>query len=79
MHYLYLTFSWFFGLVFWVWGVSGLRFDIGASLACIAISALLLPPIRDFTYKHTQRALSTGTRGAAIFCLLAVSVWLTPQ
>lgn len=79
MNYFFLTFSWFFGLVFWVWGVSGLRFDLVASLACIAISALLLPPIRNYTYKYTNRELTVGTRSIAIFFLLTISVLLTPQ
>lgn len=63
-----------FRVLSWVFGVllllTGLMVDTTlGGLALILISLLLLPPVRNFAFRKTNRSISARARGIAIFVL----------
>jgi hypothetical protein len=70
MKYVYIGFTWTFGIFFLLIGLFAM-FKFPLSGYCfLAISALLLPPARNFIYSQTGKELSTKARVLSIFVLL---------
>lgn len=74
--------SWGLGL-FFALGALGLFFDPDTpfliGLICLAMSALLLPPVRAYVHKFTKKTLSTGVRIGLVIGLLICATFLMPQ
>lgn len=69
MKYVYLTLNWVFGVLL---GLSGLLFLIESPLAgfcLIAISLLLLPPVRNAVFAKTNKEYPLKARAISIFVL----------
>lgn len=69
MKYVYLTLNWVFGVLL---GLSGLISLIESPLEgvfLIAISLLLLPPVRNAVYAKTKKELPFKTRAISVFVL----------
>jgi len=72
MKLFFLITNWLFGLIFLLLGVlSIIDLSLG-SIALFIIASLLLPPIRNFIYKKTNKELSTELRSIIIFILFAL-------
>lgn len=68
--YISLALSWVFGLFFLLAGIASIFSMPLGGLAMVAISLLLLPPVRRFVYSKTAKSLSFKARASAIFVLL---------
>lgn len=69
MKYVYLTLNWVFGVLFLLTGLLSLVESPLGGLCLIAISLLLLPPLRNFVYSKTSKELPVKARAVAIFAL----------
>lgn len=80
MKYIYLMLNWLFGIVFLLMGV-GLVLSNGIlpGMSLIAISMLLLPPVRSFVHSKVNRNLSVKARAISIFVLFLAFVFFSGQ
>ncbi|EMF9968763.1 TPA: hypothetical protein ACXI9S_003594 [Pseudomonas aeruginosa] len=69
MRYVYLALNWIFGLLFLLTGLVSVFSSPLAGIAMLAIAMLLLPPVRNFAYLKTGKALPIKARAAVIFVL----------
>lgn len=69
MKYVYLTLNWVFGVFFGITGFVSLIESPLGGLCLIAISILLLPPIRNAIYLKTNKELHVKARAILIFVL----------
>mgnify|MGYP001168860664 CR=1 FL=1 len=77
MKYLYIAANWIFGGVFLLAGLLIIFQTPLVGLTFIAISLLLIPPIRNFIYKKTNKEIPVKVRGALIFVLfIAAGVFI---
>lgn len=82
MKNLYVILSWGFGVLFLLMGLVGLadfqdKLSLLFALAFIAISAFLLPPVRDFLYSKTNKKISGKVRAFSIFSIFMALVFFT--
>lgn len=66
---LYLVLNWGFGVLFLLAGVVSLIDNPLGGLCLLAISALLLPPVRNFIYTKTNKEFPIKARAISIFVL----------
>ena len=78
MKYVYTTLSWFFGLAFLFIGFVSFR-DPGAALCFIAISLLLLPPVRKKAFQKYSVPITTKQRSISIGVLIVASFFFIGQ
>ena len=65
--------SWFFGGLFFFAGLGGLLSgDFIPAIAILVIVGLLLPPVRDWTYRKTGRRLPLWARTLSIVSLMII-------
>lgn len=69
MKYVYLALNWSFGVLFLLAGVVSLIEDPLGGLCLIAISLLLLPPVRNYVFSKTKKELPVKARAISIFVL----------
>lgn len=69
MKYTYTPLNWFFGIAFLLSGMSVVSEAPLAGLSYIAISAILLPPARNFVHSKTGKTLSSKAKAIGIFGL----------
>ena len=63
--------SWFFGVIFFLFGLTQILSEDGTSgIIMFAIAGLLLPPVRDWTYGITSVSIPTWLRTLSILSLL---------
>ena len=72
MRYIYLALNCFFGVLFAVLGLVSLFDSILGGLCLIAISALLLPPIRNIIYSKTNLQIPVAVRVITVFFLFSL-------
>jgi hypothetical protein len=70
MKYLYLVLNWVFGVIFCLFGILFLIGEPFAGICLIAISFLLLPPVRNALFQRTNKTFPFGARAASIFMLI---------
>ena len=73
MNYVYLTLNWVFGILFCLMGLMSLFGSVYVGLCYIAMSLLLLPPVRKAAFEKTNKEISTKNRAISIFFLLILS------
>lgn len=73
MKYVYLAFNWIFGILLLLLGLLSLIESPMAGLFLIAASALMLPPVRDFTYSKINIEFNAKARAIAVFALFIIS------
>lgn len=69
MKYVYLALNWGFGVLFLLAGVVSLIDNPLGGLCLLTISALLLPPVRNFIHSKTNKEFPVKARAVAIFAL----------
>lgn len=72
MKYIYIALYWIFGVLFGLVGIAFLFDDPSVSIPMFLLSLLLLPPVRTFVHKKTNKSLSGKTRALLIILLLIV-------
>lgn len=70
MKYVYLTLNWVFGVVFGLVGLITLVESPLGGFCLVAISLLLLPPVRKSVYSKTEKEISSKARAVSIFVLV---------
>jgi hypothetical protein len=73
MKYVYLVFSWVLGILFGLIGLASLTDSAYAGLCFIAISFLLLPPVRNLVYSKTNQEISYKARTISAFALVIIA------
>lgn len=69
MKYVYLALNWGFGVLFLLAGVVSLIDNPLGGLCLLTISALLLPPVRNFIHSKTNKEFPVKARAISIFVL----------
>ncbi|RKZ36408.1 MAG: hypothetical protein DRQ49_18010 [Gammaproteobacteria bacterium] len=69
MKFIYLILNWIFGVLFMLVGVASLVESPLGGFCMIVIAVLLLPPVRNFVYSKTNKALSVKARAISVFVL----------
>lgn len=69
MKYVYLTLNWVFGVLLGLSGLLSLIESPLAGICLIAISLLLLPPVRSAVYAKTNKEFPFNARAISIFVL----------
>lgn len=80
MKHVYLVINWTFGVLFLIIGLLGLlgvflTNDLSIALWClplIAISFLILPPVRKFAYSKTNKEMPFKARAGAVLILFVI-------
>ena len=70
MKYVYLTLNWVFGIFFGLTGLISLVESPIGGVCLLAISLLLLPPVRNAVYSKTKKELPFKVRAISIFVLV---------
>ena len=70
MKYIYLGLSWVFGVLFLIAGLGSLVDTPIAAPFLLLVSALLLPPVREFVYGKTNTKIAPKARFLSILALL---------
>ena len=77
MKYVYLALNWGFGVLFLLVGMVSLLDNPFGGLCLLAISMLLLPPVRNFIYSKTNKKFPVKARVISIFVLfIAFGIFL---
>jgi len=79
MKYVYLILNWFFGILMLVIGVFSIVESLLGGICLIAISSLLLPPIKNFVYSKTNKELPFKTKIFLIFLFFIASIIFSSQ
>lgn len=70
MKYVYLTLNWLFGVLFGLAGLITLIESPLGGFCLVAISLLLLPPVKNIVYEKTKKELPFKARAVSIFVLV---------
>ena len=72
MKYIYLALNWTFGILFLLLGFAVMLSVLPAGIALLAVSLLLLPPVRNFAHSATRETIPFKARAVVISILLVV-------
>lgn len=74
MKYVYLILGWLLGSILLIAGVAALVMTPMAGVILIVASALLLPPVRQWAFRRTQKSLSPKARVVAMGALFFIFI-----
>ena len=79
MKYVHITLSWVFGVAFLIFGLLLMMDYLVAGLCFIAVSLLLLPPIRNKAYQKYNVPISAKQRSLSVGVLIVASFFFIGQ